>query len=194
MKNISEILKGLGIELTDEQLKNVVKEVGENYKTINDYDNQKKKLETAEENVKSVQTAFDNFKKDFDGVDVKELKGKVDSLQSTLDTTKQDYENKIARMNLDSVIQEIATSKNCIDLELAKTQIDYEAIMGSKQQKEDIGKFFDDLKTAKPILFKEEKDPNQGKKRNFFPPNNPKGGEGSTLDLRSALAEKYDQN
>ena len=48
MKNIEQILKDAGLELTDEQKTAVNKEVGENYKTIEDYKKQVKKLETAE--------------------------------------------------------------------------------------------------------------------------------------------------
>lgn len=48
MKNIEQILKDAGLEVTDEQKAAINKAVAENYKTIADYDKQAKKLETAE--------------------------------------------------------------------------------------------------------------------------------------------------
>lgn len=48
MKNIEQILKDAGIEVTDEQKVAVVAEVGKNYRTSTDYERQAKKLEAAE--------------------------------------------------------------------------------------------------------------------------------------------------
>ena len=48
MKNIEQILKDAGLELTDEQKKAVNDGVAENYKPIADYNKQAKKLEAAE--------------------------------------------------------------------------------------------------------------------------------------------------
>lgn len=48
MKNIEQILKEAGIEVTDEQKTAIVAEVGKNYRTSTDYERQTKKLEVAE--------------------------------------------------------------------------------------------------------------------------------------------------
>lgn len=48
MKNIEQILKDAGVELTDEQKSAVNKGVTENYRTVADYDKQVKKTEKAE--------------------------------------------------------------------------------------------------------------------------------------------------
>lgn len=48
MKNIEQILKDAGIEVTDEQKSAINKAVAENYKTIAEFDKQVKKTETAE--------------------------------------------------------------------------------------------------------------------------------------------------
>lgn len=69
MKNIEQILKDAGVELTAEQKTAVNQAVGENYKTIADYDKQKKKLETAEadrdsyrEQLDTANTTLEKFK------------------------------------------------------------------------------------------------------------------------------------
>lgn len=48
MKNIEQILKDAGVELTDDQKTAINAAVTENYRTKSDYDKQVKKLETAE--------------------------------------------------------------------------------------------------------------------------------------------------
>lgn len=48
MKNIEQILKDAGVEVTDEQKSAINKAVTENYKTIAEFDKQVKKTETAE--------------------------------------------------------------------------------------------------------------------------------------------------
>lgn len=159
MKNILEILKDNSIELTEEQSTAIEKSVKENYKALADYDNQKKKLELAEQKVKDTQTAFDEFKKGFEGVDVKELKGKVDTLNSTIETQKADYEKRIKTMELDGILKEVSSTMGCVDYDLAKTQIDYDKLLESKNQKEDVQAMFTSLKETKPILFEAKQEP-----------------------------------
>lgn len=48
MKNIEQILKDAGIEVTEEQLQTINSAVSENYKPVADYNKQVKKTETAE--------------------------------------------------------------------------------------------------------------------------------------------------
>lgn len=191
MKNILEILKGLNIELTDEQQKAVEKEVKENYKTIADYDNQKEKLELAEQQAKDTKKLFEDFKKDFDGVDVKELKGKVETLTNDLATQKSDYEKKIKNIELDSLLNGVSKDKKCIDFEMAKTQLNYEDLLKSSNQKEDAEKAFEELKKTKPYLFEVETKPT--KKKGFIPSSNHNDeGETKPLSLKDALKSHYE--
>lgn len=76
MKNIEQILKDAGIEVTDEQKAAVNAAVTENYKTIADYDKQVKKTEKAEgerDTFKQQLTDAQETIKGFDGVDVEKL-------------------------------------------------------------------------------------------------------------------------
>lgn len=153
MKNIIEILKSQNITLTDDQVTEIEKAVKENYRTLNDYENQKKKLELAETKANDIQSAFDEFKKGFEGVNVEDLKGKVDTLSTTLETQKAEYEKQIKTMELESTLKEVATSLGCVDFDLAKTQLKYDELLTSKNQKDDVTTAFNALKEAKPILF-----------------------------------------
>ena len=156
MKNIIEILKESNIELTKEQENSITKLVNENYKTIAEFDKQKEKLSLAENNAKEIQTKFDDFKKSYDGVDVEELKNKINTLTNDIDTQKTNYETQISKMNLDSVLSAKAKEYGCKELDLAKSQIKYDDLLKSKDQTNDIDKAFKTLKENKPILFEEE--------------------------------------
>lgn len=74
MKNIEQILKDAGVEVTPEQLTKVNDAVGENYRTVTDYKRQEKKLTDAETERDGLKEQLDDAQetlKGFDGVDVK---------------------------------------------------------------------------------------------------------------------------
>ena len=156
MKNIIEILKESNIELTKEQEESITKLVNDNYKTIAEFEKQKEKLSLAENNAKEIQTKFDDFKKSYDGVDVEELRNKINTLTNDIDTQKTTYETQISKMNLDSVLSAKANEYGCKDFDLAKSQFNYDDLLKSKDQTNDIDKAFKTLKENKPILFEEE--------------------------------------
>lgn len=156
MKNIIEILKESNIELTKEQEESVTKLVNDNYKTIAEFDKQKEKLSLAENNAKDIQKKFDKFKESYDGVDVEELRKKINTLTNDIDTQKTTYETQISKMNLDSVLSAKAKEYGCKDFDLAKSQFNYDDLLNSKDQTNDIDKSFKILKENKPILFEEK--------------------------------------
>lgn len=156
MKNIIEILKESNIELTKEQEGSVTKLVNDNYKTIAEFERQKEKLSLAENNAKDIQTKFDKFKESYDGVDVEELRKKINTLTNDIETQKTSYEVQISKMNLDSVLSAKAKEYGCKDFDLAKSQFNYDDLLNSKDQTNDIDKAFKTLKENKPILFEEE--------------------------------------
>ena len=156
MKNIIEILKESNIELTKEQEESVTKLVNDNYKTIAEFDKQKEKLSLAENNAKDIQAKFDKFKESYDGVDVEDLRKKINTLTNDIDTQKTAYETQISKMNLDSVLSAKAKEYGCKDFDLAKSQFNYDDLLNSKDQTNDIDKAFKNLKENKPILFEEK--------------------------------------
>lgn len=189
MKNILEILKDNSVELSDEQTKNIEKEVKENYKTIVDYENQKEKLDLAKKSADDTQKAFDDFKKGFEGVDVEELKKKVGTLEQTLSTQKEESDKKIKVLELDSILKSVSKEQNCIDFDLAKTQLNYEELLNSKNQKEDAEKAFSSLKESKPHLFEVS---NKNKRRIL--PSGEDDTESKVLSLKDALKKHYNEN
>jgi len=61
MKNITTILEEAKVELTDEQKQAIENAVGENYRTIADYQKQQKKVESTEAQLKSAQETIERF-------------------------------------------------------------------------------------------------------------------------------------
>lgn len=163
MKNIEQILQEIGVELTDDQKKTLNKEVNENYRTINDYNNQKQKLETAEKSAKDNEKAYSDFMAELEKLEVKDvegLKAKFDELQKTISSQKSEYEKQIKTLELETVLKAKADEFKCKDYDLAKSQIDIDALLESKNQSADIDKAFNAIKESKPILFEEEKQDN----------------------------------
>jgi len=98
MKNIEQILKEAGIEVTDEQKAAVNKAVTENYRTINDYNNQVKKTEKAEGERDTLQKQYDDAQetiKGFDGVDLEKLNKDIADWKERAEKAERDAATKI---------------------------------------------------------------------------------------------------
>ena len=91
MKNILTILKELGIEVPKEKESDLDKAVAENYKTVSDYDNQKEKLDAANDTIKANDTAIKDLQAKLDGfkdVDVSGLKQRITDLETEKENIK----------------------------------------------------------------------------------------------------------
>ena len=80
MKNIYEILKDYGLEIPEEKKADFDKSWKENYRTKNEYD---KAVNQRDEYKTSLDTVNGKLK-EFDGVDVADLKGQITKLQDDL--------------------------------------------------------------------------------------------------------------
>ena len=162
MKNILEILKSHNIELTDEQSKAIQEEVNANYKTIADYNKQKDKLDLANTQLKETKDAFDEFKKGYEGVDIEELKGKVDTLTQQLADKDTDYQNKLGSLELKGKLKDALREKGCIDIDLAMTQFNFDELLTSKNQDKDLETAINTVAENKKMLFQQEPQPKGG--------------------------------
>lgn len=100
MKNIEQILADAGVEVTEEQKSAITKGLAENYKTLADYDKQKRKLETAEtdrDNLKQQLEDAQETLKGFDGVDVAKMNKDIEEWKKRAETAEKDAEQKILR-------------------------------------------------------------------------------------------------
>ena len=112
MKNIIEIIKELGVELTEEQQTGLTKAVNENYKTVAEFDKKIGKLETERDGYKSqLETATETLK-GFEGVDVEDLQKKLQEAQTKAKDAEADFQRQLeARDFEDALKTEIAGLK-----------------------------------------------------------------------------------
>lgn len=141
MKNIFEIMKEYGVEVPEDKKKDFEKAVLENYKTVTDYDNQTKKLETADATIKANDTAMEELKKQLEGfkdVDVTALNQRITDLEAEKATIKKEYDDKIADRDFNDVLKEAISSAKGKNAKAITALLDMDALKASKNQKDDI--------------------------------------------------------
>lgn len=143
MKNIFEIMKEYGLEVPEDKKKDFEKSVLENYKTVTDYDNQTKKLETADATIKANDNAMAELKKQLEGfkdVDVTALNQRITDLEKEKDTIKKEYDDKIAARDFDDSTNAVIAKYKGKNAKAIKALLDLEALKASKNQNEDLEK------------------------------------------------------
>ena len=134
MKNFEQILSDAGVELTDEQKTTISKEIGENYKTIADWQKQHDKVQTLETTLRDTQEKL----KAFDGVDAEALNGEIAKLKGDLEQRDKDYQAQIADRDFQDMLKEAIASANGRNAKAITALLDVDALKASKNQKEDI--------------------------------------------------------
>lgn len=111
------------------------------------------KLEVERDNYKeSLQTA-QNTLKTFEGVDVKDLQSKVATLTADLQNRENEYKNKIADMEFNSLLDGEISKAGARNSKAAKALLDLENLKNSKNQSEDIKSALEKIKGENPFLF-----------------------------------------
>lgn len=194
MKNIFEIMKEYGLEVPEDKKKDFEKAVLENYKTVTDYDNQTKKLETANETIKANDTAIEDLKKkleDFKDVDVTALNQRITDLETEKATIKKEYDDKIADRDFNDILKDSIAAVKGKNVKAITALLDVDTLKASKNQKEDVAAALKTLTEAEDskMLFGEP-DPNvvgTGNPIGTVDKKNPS----ETGSLRDALSAKY---
>lgn len=159
MENIHEILKGIGIEVPEESKAEFDKAFLENYKTINDYNKQKTKLDSLNENLKNANDKISELGetlKSYEGTDET-----ITDLRAQVEDFKQKEQDRINAEKLEKEDAELtAKIKNEIgDVEFVN-QYTEESIFNSIKNglKENTTKgakqIFDELTKDKEGIFK----------------------------------------
>lgn len=141
MKNIFEIMKEYGLEVSEDKKKDFEKTVLENYKTMTDYDNQTKKLDAANDTIKANDTAMKDLQTKLDGfkdVDVSGLNQTIKTLQTEKENIQKDYDAKIADRDFNDLVKESIAAVNGRNTKAITALLDVETLKASKNQKEDI--------------------------------------------------------
>lgn len=113
-----------------------------------DYDSIKEQLETAKTTLKELE-----------GVDVKELQGKIATLQADLTTKETEHQNKLAEMAFDHALERAITSANGRNTKAITALLDVPTLRASKNQEADIKAALDGLKKDNSYLFDDGANP-----------------------------------
>lgn len=112
MQNIIEILKANGIDVSEEQESAINKAVSENYKTINEFTKKLEKAEQERDNFKKQYEDASETLKSFDGVNVEDLQGQIDTWKGKAEEAEKDFNAKIAERDFaDALRTEMETVK-----------------------------------------------------------------------------------
>ena len=149
MKNITEILTGLGIQIPEDKKADFDKQFAENYKTIVDYDKQKLKLTQAQE---SLQTAQDGLAK-FNGVDVAALQSQIAQLKNDLTAKDAVHAQELADRDFDALLDTSVRDFKGRSVKAIRGELDIDALKASKNQAEDIKAALETLKADSSYLF-----------------------------------------
>ena len=149
MKNIFTILSGIGIEIPEEKKTDFETAFNENYKTVSELE----KVRTARDNYKTQLETAQTALKEFEGVDVKDLQGRIDTLNKDLQNKETEYQNKIADMEFNAVLESAITKSGAKNPKAVRGLLNIDTLKASKNQAEDITKALEDIKNADGYMF-----------------------------------------
>lgn len=161
MKNILEILKQFGIILPEDKLASFETMFAENYKTIADYNNQKAKLESSEDKVKTLTESLDKFK----DVDPAALNQTIEDLRTQLTNKDTEFAQKMADRDFEDLLNRNITDFKGKSAKAIKAYLDIDTLKKSQNQEKDIKTVLEALSKAEDsaFLFGEAEPKPQGK-------------------------------
>lgn len=179
MKDIFTILAENKVTVPEEAKKAITAAVNENYKTIAEVD----KITASRDNYKTQLETAQNALKEFEGVDVKELQGKITNLQNDLATKDKEHQDKLADIEFNSVVDYCITSLKAKNAKAVKALLDLETLKKSKNQAEDVKAAIDAVKKDNDYLFDSDEPVNKSVKDT----GNPNTGGGEFDKMRAAM-------
>lgn len=149
MKNIHTLLSEIGITIPDEKKAEFDKAVLANYKTVAEVE----KITTARDNYKSQLETAQTALKEFEGVDVENLKSEIAKLNTNLKDKETEYQTKIADMEFNSVLDGAISKSGARNATAVKALLDLDSLKTSKNQADDITKALESVKSENGYMF-----------------------------------------
>lgn len=149
MKNIYEILTGIGLELPEDKKEQFDKEWKENYRTKAEYDKAVEQREEYKTSLGEVQEKLVAFQ----DVNVDDLKGQIENLKAELVAKDTDYAQREADRAFEGAIDDAIRSVGGRNAKAIKALLDMETLKASKNQIDDIKKALESAKESDAYLF-----------------------------------------
>lgn len=174
MKNIYEIFKEFGLEIPADKKADFDKILKEHYRTKSEYDNVAAKRDEYKTSLDGVNIKL----KEFDGIDVADLKSQITKLQSDMAAKDAEYAKKESERQFNDSLDKAIAEAGGKNAKAIRALLDVEMLMQSKDQTEDIKKALEVTKKSDAYLFGSNE-----------PVNNPilPGGGGTGGDDMSAI-------
>lgn len=113
----------------------------------------KQRLETERDNYKDSLETAQNTLKQFEGVDVEDLKGKVNKLTADLAAKDEEYRQQLAERDLNDLVGRLAGEYKAHDVKAVMPYLDMEKLRASKNQETDLREAMTKLKEESSFLF-----------------------------------------
>lgn len=149
MKNIYDILKDFGMEVPEDKKTDFDKAWKENYRTKSDYD----KVAGQRDDYKTSLDTVNEKLKEFEGVDVEDLKGQIATLQEDLKKKDDEYAAKEADRVFNEILKEAIKAAGGRNDKAVMALLDVKALKASKDQSADIKKALDAARESDAYLF-----------------------------------------
>lgn len=175
MKSIYDILSGIGLEVPEEKKAEFDKEWKANYQTKDEYDSAAAKRDEYKNSLDIVNEKL----KEFEGINVDELKGQIAKLQDDLKAKDDEYAAKEADRLFTDTLKEAIRNAGGRNDKAVMALLDLEGLKASKNQSEDIKKALETAKESDAYLF--------GANEPFNNPVGPTGGAGGGTDSLASI-------
>lgn len=149
MKNIITLLSEAGVEIPEDKKTAFETTFKENYTAVTEVE----KLTTEKDNYKAQLETAQATLKEFEGVDVKELRGKIQTLTTDLQNKQTEYETKIADMEFNNVLSSAITKSGAKNPKAVMALLDIDNLKASKNQADDISKALEQVKSENDYMF-----------------------------------------
>ncbi len=194
MQNIIEILKANGIEVPEDKVATINKAVAENYKTVSEVEKKTSKLESERDSWKERAETAEETLKGFDGKDFDTITRERDEWKKKAEDAEKEYSAREAKREFDDILKEAIADVKGKNEKAILANLDVEALMKSRNQREDIKKALEALKSAEDTSFmfvNEEQQRLEEKKARFTTEmNNQNGGGIATMTRKDIEAIK----
>ena len=182
MKNIYDILKDFGLEVPEDKRADFDKAWKENYRTKAEYEKATSQRDEYRTSLDTVNAKM----KEFEGVNVEDLKGQIATLQGDLQKKDAEYAAKEADRAFNDSLDKAITAAGGRNPKAIRGMLDLETLKSSKDQTEDIKKALEAVKESDSYLFGSDEP-----FLNPVGPTNNKGGDGgdmgSLASIRAAM-------
>lgn len=138
MKNIIDILKGLGIEVPEDKTTELTKEVAENYKTVAEFDKKVSKMQSEIDNAKERADSAEETLKGFDGKNFDEITADRDKWKTDYEALVQKQKDEADLAELNSLVDKAIENAKGKNADVIRKLIDMDAIKASKNRDTDI--------------------------------------------------------